>query len=265
VFWPVRIEPGPQKEGAWARIAARLVRRPALTLGVGLALFLAFAAAALGYSSSGFGGATSAPSGTDAAAGNAALATHFPQTSSNPANLVFAYPRPVWQYPQPLVQAQASLRSSREFTALSGPLDPNGSSLTPAQFTRLHALLGPPGRLAPREPASLGVPRAEYNAYRATAQFVSADGRIVQFEASLATGSQESTQAMNATPAVRQAVTRAAETSGAGQSGLAGEAAALYDISTTANHDLKVIVRSPCWPSGCSWRSCCAAWSPRST
>ena len=100
VFWPVQIEPGTRGDyGLWGRIAARLVRRPALTLGLGVVMFLALAAAALGFSSSGFGGATSAPAGSDAAAGSAALAAHFPQTSSNPANLMFAYRQPVWQNP----------------------------------------------------------------------------------------------------------------------------------------------------------------------
>src|SRR6185437_1469679 len=242
VFWPVRIEPGPQREGAWARVAARLVRRPAVTLGAGLVLFLALAAAALGFSSSGFGGATSAPAGSDAAAGNATLAAHFPETSSNPANLILAYRQSVWQDPQPLVQASDSLRSSRHFTALSGPLDPNGTAISPAQLTRLHAQLGPPARLPVGEPASLGVPRELYQAYRATAQFVSADGRIVQFAAELAAGSQQSTEAMRATPAVRDAVSAATARSGAVQSGVAGEAAALYDISSTAGHDLHVII-----------------------
>jgi RND superfamily putative drug exporter len=242
VFWPVRIEPGPQRDGLWARVAARLVRRPALTLGLGVVLVLALAAAALGYSSSGFGGATSAPTGSDAAAGNAALAAHFPQTSSNPANLVFSYSQPAWQDPAQLVRAEAALRSSGRFTALSGPLDPNGTALSPARYARLHAELGPPGRLPLREPASLGVPAGEYDAYRATSEFVSPDGRIVQFEAALAAGSQQSTQAMNATPEIRAAVAQAGARSGAVQSGVAGEAAALYDISSTANHDLGVIV-----------------------
>jgi RND superfamily putative drug exporter len=242
VFWPVRIEPRPEREGLWGRIAARLVRRPGLTLGFGLLLFLALAAAALGFSSSGFGGATNAPSGTDAAAGNAVLSAHFPQTSSNPANLVLEYPRSVWQSPQPIVEASDSLRSSGRFTALSGPLNPNGTSLTPARLVSLHAALGPPGRLPAREPAGVAVPRAEYDAYRAAAQFVSADGRIVQFAAALRAGGQQSTQAMNATPAIRDTVASAAARSGAVESGLAGEAAALYDVSTTANHDLLVIV-----------------------
>ena len=242
VFWPSRIKPGPQRDGLWARIAARLVRRPALTLGVGAVLFLALAAVALGYSSSGFGGATSAPSGSDAAAGNTALAAHFPQTSSNPANLVFEYPDSVAGDPSALVAAQGSLRSSGQFAAISGPLNPNGTTLTPARYAQLHAELGPPGRLPVREPASLNVPRSDYNAYRASSQFISADGKVVQYEASLTAGSQQSTQAMSATPTIRDVVTQAANRSGAVQSGVAGEAAASYDISTTANHDLRLIV-----------------------
>jgi RND superfamily putative drug exporter len=242
VFWPVKIESGAQRDGVWARVASRLVRRPALTLGLGVLMFLALAAAALGYSSSGFGGATSAPAGSDAAAGNAALDAHFPQTSSNPANLIFAYSQPAWQNPAQLVAAEAALRSSGRFTALSGPLDPNGTVLSPARYAQLHAKLGPPGRLPLREPASVAVPPAVYDAYRATSQFVSANGRIVQFEASLVAGSQTTTQALNATPAIRAAVSAAAARSGAVQSGVAGEAAALYDISTTANHDLRLIV-----------------------
>jgi RND superfamily putative drug exporter len=47
---------------------------------------------------------------------------------------------------------------------------------------------------------------------------------------------------MNATPAIRDSVATAARRSGAEASGLAGEATAIYDISTTANHDLVVIV-----------------------
>jgi len=242
VFWPSKIEPGPQRDGLWARIASRLVRRPGLTLGVGLAVFLALAAVALGYHSSGFGGATTAPSGSDAAAGNTALTAHFPQTSSNPANLVFSYPDPVSSSPAALVTAYESLRSSGQFTDLSGPLNANGTTLTPARYAQLHAELGPPGRLPVREPASLTVPRSDYNAYRASSQYISPDGKIVQFAAALAAGSQQSTAAMNATPTIRDVVGQAANRSGAVGSGVAGEAAASYDISTTANRDLRLIV-----------------------
>ncbi len=243
-FWPSNTAAGTQRDGAWGKVAARLVQRPKATLAVGIVVFLALAAGALSYTSGGFGGSNTAPAGSDAAAGNAAMSTHFPQTASNPANLVFAYPRSVYAYPAPLLTAAASLRSSGQFTQLAGPLVPNGTTLAAAQLTGLHALLGSPARLAALEPAALRarIPAATYNAYRASAEYVSADGRTIQFLAALSAGSQSSTAAMNATPPVRAAVSSAASRSGASDSGVAGEAAALYDISTTANNDLKLIV-----------------------
>ena len=47
---------------------------------------------------------------------------------------------------------------------------------------------------------------------------------------------------MRATPAVRRAVSAAGVASGASQSGVAGEAAALYDVSSTSNHDMVEII-----------------------
>ena len=241
-FWPGKAEPGPQREGTWGRIAGRIVQHPKTTLAIGVVVFLGLAAGALGYHSGGFGGATKAPSGSSAAAGNAALAKHFPQSSSNPGNLVMAYPRPVWTNPAAIQTAQVSLRSSGAFKVLQGPLDPNGTALTPAQLSGLYARFGPPQRLPVTEPAGIRVPPALYNAYRASAVFVAPDGRTVQFEASLVAGAQDSTAGMNATPKIRTVVTRAAAASGATESGVAGEAAATYDISTTANNDLVKII-----------------------
>ncbi|MFZ0040123.1 MAG: MMPL family transporter [Solirubrobacteraceae bacterium] len=241
-FWPSKIEPGTQREGVWGHVAGRLVTHPAATLAIGVLVFLALAAGALGFKSGGFGGATSAPKGSDAAAGNAALAQHFPQTSNNPANLVVAYARPVWNESARLATAESSLRRSGAFTQLAGPLDPNGVRLTPAQLSTLHAELGPPQRLALSKPGGLKLSADVYNAYRSTAQFVSADGRTVQFEASLAAGAQDSTAAMNATPKIRSVVDEAATRSGAVANGVAGEAAAVYDINSTADHDLKVVI-----------------------
>jgi putative drug exporter of the RND superfamily len=243
-FWPSKIEPGSQREGAWSRLAVRIVQRPALTLAIGLVVFLGLAVGALGYHSAGFGGATNAPAGSDAAAGNAALAKHFPESSSNPANLVFAYGKSLWSDAGAIEAAESSLRDSGKFTTIAGPLNPNGTTLTPTDLERLYAGLGPPQRLPVTEPPFLRarLPVSVYNAYRASAVFLSADGRTMQFEASLTAGAQDSTAATNATPGVRQAVSQAATASGAVDSGVAGEAAAVYDISTTANHDLKVIV-----------------------
>ena len=86
------------------------------------------------------------------------------------------------------------------------------------------------------------MPRTLYNAYRASAQYVSADGRTVQFLAGLRAGNQQSTAAMDATPAVRAAVAVAARRSGATENGVASVAASLYDVSQTAGGDMVRII-----------------------
>jgi putative drug exporter of the RND superfamily len=242
-FWPTHVVAGQARDGAWGKIAARMIHRPAVTLAVGVLLFGGLAVAALGYHSSGFGGAANAPAGSSAAAGNALVASHFPQSSSNPANLIFRYQRPVWEQPREVARAQASLQASSQFTALLGPLSPNGTTLSPAAYSRLHTLLGNPSTLpTTRPPADSAISTAEYNAYRSSAAFVGAEGQVIQFEATLRAGGQQSTAALDATPQIRKAVTAAASASGANASGVAGEAAALYDVSATSNKDLINII-----------------------
>ena len=241
-FWPTKIRPGEQREGIWGKAASTLVQRPKLTLFVGVVLFLALAVGALGYRAGGFGGATSPPKGTPAAAGNAALLAHFPHNAANPGNIIFTYRSSVWQNPQRIVRAQASLQASGRFRQLAGPLNPTGAALSSRQLSELHTKLGPPQRLPVRQPPTAKVPPELYNAYRADALFVSRDGRVVQFEAGLNAGPQDSTAAMNATPQIRSVVDTAGRASGAKFAGLAGEAAAIYDINHTANHDLAVVV-----------------------
>ncbi|MCW3018983.1 MAG: hypothetical protein JWN10_1291 [Solirubrobacterales bacterium] len=242
-FWPTRVKPGEQRAGVWGTVATRVIHRPALTLALGVVLFGGLAVAALGYHSSGFGGAASAPRGSNAATGNALLAGHFPQSSSNPANLVFRYPKPVWDEPGVISRADAALKASGQFTALLGPLSPNGTMLSPARYSRLHKLLGNPTTLPPTRPATdSAVSPQEYNAYRSSAGFVGPEGHVIQFEASLRAGGQQTTAALNATPEIRKVVKQAAAVSGASASGVAGEAAALYDVSATSNKDLIDIV-----------------------
>ncbi len=246
LFWPGGTgygRRGPNADGMWGRVAAPLVRRPAITLAIGVAVFAGLAAAALGYHSSGFGGALNAPVGSDAAKGNALSARYFPQTSSNPANLVLAYPRSIFVDPVALERATTALARSGDFIQLAGPLNPNGHVLSPALFARLHASLGDP-RLLPALPgaSASGFSAADYQAYRATSQFVSVDGRTIQFEATLRAGPQQSVAALDATPTIRAVVAKAAADSGASASGVAGQAAALYDVSNTSNHDLLTIV-----------------------
>jgi putative drug exporter of the RND superfamily len=245
VFWPSNVKPGPRRVGVWGRVAGSIVQRPAATLCIGLVFFGALALGALGYSPSGFGGALVPPPGSDSARGQAALAAHFPKASSNPTNLLLRFDQPVWAEPSRLAVVSDHLMRSGQFRSLLGPLDPNGTPLSPARLASLHALLGPAGALPPVPPPSVlasGVTAAEYNAYRATSQLISADGRTVQFEATLTAGNPASTEATNAVPAIRAAVTAAAHAAGASASGVAGEAPVAYDVSAASGHDLRTIV-----------------------
>jgi putative drug exporter of the RND superfamily len=74
-----------------------------------------------------------------------------------------------------------------------------------------------------------------------TANFVSPDGRTVQFSTGLH-ADPGSTAAMNEIPAVRAATTSIQKSVGATASGVAGEAPALKDISSISTGDLKHII-----------------------
>ncbi len=241
-FWPSKTRAGTGKEGLWGRIAARVVRRPAAALTIGVVVFGALALGVISYQPGGFGGSISAPAGTDSAAGTALLAKHFPSSSANPTNLVYKLTQPVWHDPAPIVAATSQLKASGLFTGVTGPLNPAGVTLTPAQYRELHSALGNPAALPPTPPANSPVPANAYLLYRATAQYVSPDGETIQFETGLKAGDPSTTAAMNAVPAVRAEAAAVAKTLGATAYGVAGEAPAFYDISQISDSDLVHVV-----------------------
>jgi len=233
---------GSGKSGVWGRVAGRIVKHPVPTLTAGVVVFGGLALAVFGYTAAGFGGNTAPPAGTDSAAGQALLTKHFPQSAANPTTVILRFNTPAWQDPAPLAAATGKLQASPLFTQVTGPLNPTGATITPAQFTALHAQLGPPGALPPTPPAGSTVPVGVYQAYRATANLVSPDGRTVLYETGLHAGDPGSTSAMNAVPALRAETTAVAKSVGASDSALGGEAPALYDISSISNSDLKHII-----------------------
>ena len=233
---------GTGKAGLWSRVAGRIVRRPALTLGIGVVVFGALAVGSLGYVAGGFGGNTSPPAGSDSAAGTALLARHFPQSSANPTSIIFRFAKPAWDDPAPLAAATTQLRASGLFTQVAGPLNPAGAAMAPAQYTALHARLGPAGLLPAIPAAGTGVPVALYQTYRATSNYVSAAGTTVQYSTGLKAGDPGNTPALNAVPAIRAATTKVAAAVGAADSAVGGEAPAIYDISAISNSDLKRVV-----------------------
>jgi RND superfamily putative drug exporter len=245
-FWPSKTRTGTGKIGVWGRVATRVVRRPAVALVTGVIIFGALAVAVFGYKPGGFGGTISAPAGTDSAAGQALLSKHFPASNANPTNLIYKLRQPAWDDAQALATAEHQLAASGLFTGVTGPLNPVGAiMLTPAQFAGLHAelaSLGPPQKLPTTPPGHLPVPVAAYQVYRATAQYISADGRTVQFETGLKAGDPSTTAAMNAVPAIRATAASVASHTGAADWGVGGEAPAFYDISQISDTDLVHVI-----------------------
>jgi RND superfamily putative drug exporter len=237
-FWPSRTKQGGQRLGWWGRTAGRIVTRPAATLTLGLIAFGGLAAVAFWYTPAGLGATPSAPRGSDSAAGNALLAAHFPAASSNPTNVLLRLPAPAWSEPGRLAHAERLLAAVPQFRGLTGPLDVNGVTLTAGQLSALHARFGDPGALAATPPPGSGVRPALWAAYRAEAQFISPDGRTVLFNAGLSAGDPNSNAALHQVPAIRAAVARAAHQAGATESGVAGDAPALYDVSRVSDSDL---------------------------
>jgi RND superfamily putative drug exporter len=245
LFWPVQPTARARRSAGWGRLAARVVRRPALALGAGAVVLSGLAVFAVAYRPSDFGGGISAPPGSDSARGQALLVSHFGLASSNPLNLVLAYDRPVWDDAQPLALAEASLRRDGAFAGLISPLDPNGTAITPSELAQLHRQLGAPAAV-PAQQASSGpaaaIPPPLYQAYRATAELIAADGRTVQFEASPRAGPVDSNAAIAAVPAMRADLARAARASGAADAGVAGDSPSLYDVKQSADSDLRRLV-----------------------
>jgi putative drug exporter of the RND superfamily len=233
--------------GVWGRVAGRIVQHPGPTLLAGVVFFGGLSFAVLGYTAAGFGGNTSAPAGSDSAAGTALLAKHFPQSAANPTTLIFKFGTPVCSNPAPLAKATSELRASGLFTQVTGPLNPvGGITLTPAQYAGLCGALGPAGKL-PATPSAAAldhgrIPAEAYQLYRVTGNYVSPDGRTVQFSTGLKAGDPASTPALNAIPAIRAETTSVQKSVGAVASGVGGEAPALYDISKISTSDLVHII-----------------------
>jgi putative drug exporter of the RND superfamily len=251
-FWPSKPKAGASSTGLWGKIATRVVRRPAVALLIGVIVFGALSVAVTAYKSAGFGGTISAPEGTDSAAGTDLMNKYFPTTAANPTNLVYKLSTPAWDDAPRIAAATTQLQGSKLFTGVTGPLNPiGGTGFTAAEYTQLHALLGS-GTLAATAPpvpaaaAQAGITATQwtqaYQLYRATAQFVSADGKTIQFETSLAAGDPSTTAALGAVPAVRTEAQSVVGTLHATDSGVAGEAPALYDISSISNSDLATVI-----------------------
>ncbi len=240
-FWPQKfVVAQDERPGAWGRLSAQIVARPAMTLALGVVVFGALALVAFRYAPAGFAGSTTGPTGSDSAAGTTALDTHFSAAASQPTVVLFHFPTSVWSNLTVAQQAEDQIAASSVFQSVSGPFNPNGATITPQQLATLYAELGAPADLPPTEPSAIAahIPARAYNAYRATAQFISPDGQTMQLYTTLTAGDPSSTAALQAIPSVRSAVQSVARQVGANDWGVNGKAAVAYDVSATSDSDL---------------------------
>jgi putative drug exporter of the RND superfamily len=241
VFWPAPIRHA-ERRGLWARLADVVIARPVVTLVLGVVFLGGLAVAAAGYTSSGFGGTSTGPAGSDSAAGTAAINAHYPAAVTSPTVVLLVYKSSVWADLSPVQQAENDLAKKPVFASVNGLLNPNGTPVSTQQLQSLYSQLGPPGKLPATPPPNSPVPPQQYAAYRATTQFVSPDGKTVQFYTTLTAGPPSTTAALNAVPAVRAAVTSVQHATGATDSGVKGLAPASYDVSAVSSSNLKQIV-----------------------
>lgn len=241
VFWPTSTRPvAVQPVGVWGRLTGGLVQRPALTLLLGLVFFGGLSLGALNTSTAGLGGLNVGPPGADSTFGSDLVAKHFPAPSGVLTQTYFTYAESIWQNPTQLSVAQQQLGAIPTMKFVLGPLTPGGFPLTVDQLTQLRQTLGAPQMLPVEEPAQFqsAIPLQLYNAYRSTAQYISMDGRAIMFVTIL----EENSGGSEAVPALRHAVTLAAQASGASDSGIVGTDELAYDVGQITQSDLFHII-----------------------
>jgi RND superfamily putative drug exporter len=211
---------------------------------VGLVIFGGLALSMLAYAPTGFGDQP-APAKSDSGKGQAVLAADFPADQDNPTTVLFRLPTSVWNDPQTLAQAEKGLSRSGLFSDVTGALDANGATVSPAALTEAHTQLrdlGPAAQLPVSPPAGIGVAPAAYSAYQGSGQFISGDGRTILFEVELRAGPSTSTAAADAIPDVRLAVAGVARSIGATANGVNGYAAQAADVGSISGSDLVSII-----------------------
>ena len=221
VFWPSKTSKRELKIGLWGRLADAVIKKPVIMLVLGVVVFGSLTLGLIGYKSAGFG-SQSAPPGSDSAAGQKVINRHFPAANDNPQLLIFHFKSSVWNNALPVAKAQAELSASKIFKAISGPLNANGFALTPEQLQALH------GSSSPAE--------------QALSQFISADGKTVQFYGVLMAGATGTTAALEAIPSVRTELQKIANDVGADKSSVYSADSVGYDVNQTATRDLKKII-----------------------
>lgn len=221
VFWPSKTTKREPKIGLWGKVASKAIKKPVLMMCLGVIVFGGLMLGLVGYEPAGFGN-QNPPAASDSAKGQAALVKHFPAANNNPDLLVLHFPQSVWNNPSVIAKVQSELSASSNYSAVSGPLNLNGLQLTTDQLAQIHQGGG--------------------QTAQALDQFISQDGKTLQYYGVLKAGPAGSTPALQAIPTVRSELQNIAQQAGADQSSVYGSDSVGYDISHTTNSDLKKII-----------------------
>jgi RND superfamily putative drug exporter len=223
VFWPSKTRKQELKIGLWGRLADRVIKKPITMLVLGAVIFGGLSLGLLGYKAGGFGN-QSAPAGSDSAAGQQVMKHHFPAADNSPQLLIFDFKGPVWSNLSAIQKAEQELLKSGQFSAVNGPFDANGFKLTPEMLKELHDS------------------NSSSPVLTAIRQFISPDGKTVQFYGVLKAGPTGSAVASAATPSVRASLDKIAKDVGARQASVFSSDSVAYDVNKVANNDLKKII-----------------------
>jgi RND superfamily putative drug exporter len=223
VFWPSKTSKRDPSVALWGRLADRVIKKPVVMLVVGALIFGSLSVGILGYKASGFGN-QSAPAGSDSAAGQEVLKKHFPVAENMPQLIIFDFKNPIWNNINNIQKIQDGLTKSGQFSFVNGPLNANGFSVTPQMLQQLQ-------NVDPNDPV-----------VQAERQFISADGKTVQFYGVLKAGAAGSSAAESAIPSARKSLEQIAASVGAQQSSIFSGDSVAYDVNKVANNDLKTII-----------------------
>jgi RND superfamily putative drug exporter len=223
VFWPSKTTKREIKIGLWGRLADRVIKRPVTMLILGAVIFGILSLGILGYKAGGFGN-QSAPAGSDSDTGQKVLQRHFPASATGPQLVIFQFKDQVWNNLNTVQKAQEELVGSGKFKEVNGPFDANGFKVDPSMLKQLHD--NDPG-----SPILL-----------AEKQFISSDGKTVQFLATLKAGASGSAAASAAIPSIRTSLNQISRNIGAEQNSIYSADSVAYDVNHVANNDLKKII-----------------------
>jgi RND superfamily putative drug exporter len=243
LFWPAQLDHHvePRRRG-WFRLASAATSRPWVTLGAGLALFALAGIGLLGTTTTGFAAPSTGPRGSESARANALLHQHFPGSSIVPVVAAVELSRPAWSDPGALASVAGALERSGLVRSELGPLDPNGTALSPSTYASLYRRLGPPRDLTKAKALSSGLGPRTLIAYAASGSYLSPSGRVAVLDVVPRDASTTTPAGLAAVRHIDAVLASAARAVGARASGVTGVAAYAAGVSQASRHDLLEIV-----------------------